>query len=96
MIQLLQVLDNICASLHNGVLGCQFSIGLDAQFKGCEKRVRDFVGGEEDLGRLDEACAEEVAESVVFLVKSEDCGIGHAYSVLGTMQCKGWIRLTSL
>lgn len=40
----------------------------------------DFVSGEGDLGVLEEALREEVAERVVFLVEGEDGSVGHACS----------------
>lgn len=38
--------------------------------------MRDFVGGEQNVGRLCEFGAEEVGESVIFLVEGEDCCVG--------------------
>ena len=76
LIQSLQLLNQVSTSSDDGVFGCQGSIGLDAQFKGCEQRVRDFVGGEEDVGRLCEFGAEEVGEGVIFLVEGEDSCVG--------------------
>jgi hypothetical protein len=50
LIQSLQLLNQVSTSSDDGVLGSEGSIGLDTQFKGCEQRVRDFVGGEQDVG----------------------------------------------
>jgi hypothetical protein len=50
LIQSLQLLNQVSTSSDDGILGSEGSIGLDTQFKGCEQRVRDFVGGEENVG----------------------------------------------
>ena len=50
LIQSLQLLNQVSTGSDDGIFGCEGSIGLDAQFKGSEQRVRDFVGGEEDVG----------------------------------------------
>jgi hypothetical protein len=76
LIQSLQLLNQVSTSSDDGVLGSEWSIGLDTQFKGCEQRVRDFVGGEQDVGWLCEFGTEEVGEGVVFLVEGEDCCVG--------------------
>jgi hypothetical protein len=40
--------------------------------------VRDLVGGEGDLGVLEEALREEIGERVVFFVEGEGGGVGNA------------------
>ena len=40
--------------------------------------MRSLVGGEEDVGRLDEVMAEEVAECVIFFVQGEEGSVGYA------------------
>jgi hypothetical protein len=81
LIQSLQLLNQVSTSSDDGVFGCQGSIGLDAQFKGCEQRVRDFVGGEQNVWRLCEFGAEEIGESVIFLVEGEDCCVRNTCAI---------------
>ena len=69
-------MNQVSTSSDDGILRSEGSIGLDAQLKGSEQRVRDFVGGEEDVGRLCEFGAEEVGEGVIFLVEGEDSCVG--------------------
>ena len=76
LIESLQLLNQVSTSSDDGILRSEGSIGLDAQLKGSEQRVRDFVGGEEDVGRLCEFGAEEVGEGVIFLVEGEDSCVG--------------------
>lgn len=76
--QYVQFGDNVLAALGDGLLGCDGPIGSDAQFEASEQRMRDFVGGEVDVGVLVQALGEEVAERVVFLVEGEDSGVGDA------------------
>jgi hypothetical protein len=72
-----QILDDILAASNDGLLRCDRAIGLDAELEGREKRVRYFVGGENDVFVLEQALRKEVAKSVVFLVECEDGGVGH-------------------
>lgn len=71
LIQHLQLLHQLLASLHHRLLRADLSIRLHAKLEGSEERVRDLVAGEEDVLGLHELCAEEVAEGVVFLVEGE-------------------------
>lgn len=77
LIQLLQILNNIGASLNNGIFGAQLAISLNAQLDVGEEGVRGLVGSEEDVGGLVEVVAEEIAESVVLLVQGEESSIWH-------------------
>lgn len=81
-VQFGQILDNQFTSSHNSFLGCDGAIGLDAEFKGSEEWVRDFVRGEHDGGVLEETLREEVAEGVVFFVEGEDGGVRDAWCAL--------------
>lgn len=76
LIQLLKFLDHICAGLDNSVFRRDLAVGLHAELEGREQRVGDLVGGEQDVGRSDESCAEQVAQSVVFFVEEEDGRVG--------------------
>lgn len=78
LIQLLKFLDHICAGLDNGVFGRDLAIGLHAELEGREERVGNLVGGEQNVGRPDEGCAEQIAQSVVFFVEEEDGRVGDA------------------
>jgi hypothetical protein len=78
LVKSLKLLDQITTGANDGVLGGELAISLDTQFKGCEQRVRDLVGGEENVGGSGEFGAEKVGQGVVFLVEGEDCGIGDA------------------
>lgn len=51
---------------------------MDAELKGSEERVGDFVGCEEDSRVLLETSGEQVAERVVLLVECEDGRVGNA------------------
>lgn len=50
LIQSLQLLNQVSTGSDDSILGCEGSISLYTQFKGCEQRMRDFVGGEQDVG----------------------------------------------
>jgi hypothetical protein len=50
LIQSLQLLNQVSTSSDDSILGCEGSISLNTQLKGCEQRVRDFVGGEQNVG----------------------------------------------
>lgn len=76
-IQDMQILNNVFAAPDNGLLRRNCAIGLDAKLEGCEERVGDFVGGEDNVIVLEETLGEEVAKCVVFLVEREYSGIGH-------------------
>lgn len=53
IIELGQVSNDLPARLHDGFLGRDGAVGLDAQLERGEERVRDFVRGEEDGGVLE-------------------------------------------
>lgn len=78
LLQLLQVLNDVPATLDNGVLGRNGAVGGDAQLEGREQRVRDLVGGEDDVVVLEEALGDKVTERVVFAVEGEDGCVGDA------------------
>jgi hypothetical protein len=54
-IQRIQVANNILAAPHDGILRRDGPVGGDAKLERGEERVRDLVGGEGDLGVLEEA-----------------------------------------
>lgn len=43
-----------------------------------EERVRDFVGGEENMVGLQEGCSKQISKGVVFAGKVEDGCVGDA------------------
>ena len=78
LVQPLQLLHKLIARLHHRLLGRHLAIRLHAQLEDREERVRDLVGGEEDVRRAGQLVAEQVAESVVFFVEGEEGCVGDA------------------
>lgn len=78
LIQALQLLHEVLASLHDRLLAADLAVGLHAQLEGREQRVRDLVGGVDDVRRLDELGAQQVGEGVVFFVEGEHGGVWDA------------------
>lgn len=74
-----QILHNFSASADDGFLGCDGSIGGDAEIEASEERVGYFVCGEGYVVIFVEAGGEEVAECVVFFVEGEDGRVGDAW-----------------
>jgi hypothetical protein len=89
LLQQLQVLNNVSAALDDGILGCDCAVGRDAQLKGREERVRDFVCGEDNVVVLEQALREEVAERVVFLVEGEDGRVGDTWCTVRSVDAHG-------
>jgi hypothetical protein len=89
LLQQLEVLNNVPAALDDGILGCHCAVGRDAELKGCEERMWDFVRGEDNVVVLEEALREEVAERVVFLVEGEDGRVGNACCAVGSVNAHG-------
>ena len=79
----MQVGDDVLAALDYRLLGGDAAVGGDAQLERRKERVRDLVGGEDDVVVLEQALREQVAERVVLLVEGEDGGVGDA--------CASWI-----
>jgi len=61
LLQLLEVADNVLTAPDDGILGSDGAVGGDAQLEGCEQRMGDLVGGEDDVVVLEEALREQVA-----------------------------------
>nr|POE63291.1 hypothetical protein CFP56_04194 [Quercus suber] len=79
LVELLQLVDEVLAGLHDGLLGRDGAVGLDAQLEHREQRMRHLVGGEDDVRRLDELRPQQVAQRVVLLVEREHGRVGHAW-----------------
>ena len=71
LIKLAELLHDLATSVDDSLLRTDLSVGLHTELEGSEKWMWDLVAGEEDVLRLGELCAEEVAESVVLLVEGE-------------------------
>lgn len=74
-----EVLDDALAGGGERFLGAYDGIGGDAESEGGEEGVRDFIGGEDNVVRVEEGGREEVAESMVFAGEDEDGGVGEAW-----------------
>ena len=48
-VQHVQILDDVLAASNDSLLRCDRAICLNAELEGREKRVRYFVGGEDDV-----------------------------------------------
>lgn len=79
--QFLQLVDEVLAGLHDGLLGRDGAVSLHTQLEDSKERVRDLVGSEDDVGRFHELRPEQVAESMVFFVEGKHGGIGDAWDV---------------
>ena len=75
LVELLQLSDELTASLDDGGFGSDVAVGVDAELEGRKERVRDLVGGEGDVLHAVELVAEHVGEGVIFLVESEESGV---------------------
>jgi hypothetical protein len=75
LVELLQLGDELAASLDNGGFGSDLAVGVDAELEGGEERVRDFVGGESDVVHAEQLVAQHVGEGVVLLVEGEESGV---------------------
>lgn len=71
LVELLKLRHQLLAGSDDRLLWLDDAVCLHAQLEGREERVGNLVTGEEDVVRLDELCAEEVAEGVVLLVEGE-------------------------
>lgn len=78
IIQLLKVLHNVPAATDDGILGCDGTVSLDAELESRKERMRNFVGGKDDVLVLEEALGEQVTKRVVFLVEGEDRSVRNA------------------
>lgn len=76
LVELLQLGDELAACLDDSGFGCDVAVGVDAQLEGREERVWDLVGGEGDVVHAVELVAEHVGKGVIFLVESEESGVG--------------------
>lgn len=54
-VQDVQIRDDILAGPNDSLFGCDCAVGLNAEFEGREERVRDLVGGKDDVLVLEEA-----------------------------------------
>src|SRR5690242_18706138 len=77
-VQDVQILHNVLARADDGFLGGDGAVGLDAQLKGREEGVRDFVGGEDNVYVFEQPLREELAVGVVSFVEGEVGGVGDA------------------
>jgi hypothetical protein len=71
----MEIGDQSRASLKQRFLGGGLVVRLHAQIELGKQRVRDLVGGEDDVLVLQQGSAEEVTESVVLAVEGEDRGV---------------------
>jgi hypothetical protein len=78
IIQLLKIVDHVCAGFHNSLLGGNGAVGLNTELKRGEERVGNLVGSEHNGRVLEEALGEQIAERVVFLVEGENGCVGDA------------------
>lgn len=78
LIELLELSYKVLACLDDCVSRAQLPVCLHAHVEDGEQRVRDLVGGEDDVRGFDELRAEEIAERVVLLVESEHGRIRNA------------------
>jgi hypothetical protein len=76
VVQLLQILNDVAATANDGLLGCDAAVGLHAELEGCEERMGNLVGGEDDVVVLEEALRKEIAKGMILLVEREDGGVG--------------------
>jgi hypothetical protein len=76
LVELLKLVDQLLASLDDGSLGSDLSIGVNAELECSEERVRDFVGSEGDVVHAEQLVAQHVGHGVVFLVEREESGVG--------------------
>lgn len=76
LVELLQLSDELTASLDDGGFGRDLTVGVDAKLKGRKERMRDLVGGEGDVIHAVQFVAEHVGEGVILFVESEQCGVG--------------------
>jgi hypothetical protein len=76
LVELLQLSNELTAGFDDGGFGCDITVGVDAELECREEGMRDLVGGECDVVHTVELVAEHVGEGVVFLVESEESGVG--------------------
>lgn len=75
LVELLQLSDELAASLDDCSFGGDLAVGVNAELEGRKERVRDLVGSEGDVLHAVELVAENVGEGVIFLVESEESGV---------------------
>lgn len=75
LVEFLELGDELTAGLDQGRLGGDLAVGVDAELKGGEQRMRDLVGGEGDVLEAEELVAQHVGEGVVFFVEREQGGV---------------------
>lgn len=75
LVELLQLSDELAASLDDCSFGGDLAVGVNAELEGRKERVRDLVGSEGDVLHAVELVAEHVGEGVIFLVESEESGV---------------------
>lgn len=83
---LAQILNNILATAHDGVFGCDGAVSSDAELEGREERVGNLVCGKADVLVRQQALRDEVAKRVVFFVEGEDGGVRHLYSKISMLK----------
>jgi hypothetical protein len=77
LVELLQLGDELAASLDDGGFGSDLAVGVNAELEGGEERVRDFVGGEGDVVHAEQLVAQHVGEGMVLFVEGEESGVGN-------------------